>query len=322
MIIQWFPGHMHKAQKEMRKLLPRIDVVIEVLDARVPFSSRNPLIETIRADKPHIKLLNKADLADPQKTRVWADELSKQFELVLSLNARNYKEAAALPDQCIELLARTKPDKKVRELNALITGIPNVGKSTLINTIMGRAVAKTGNEPAITKGHHKIRVNDEFVLHDTPGILWPNLGHPNIGYRLATLGSIRETAIDYADVGFFAAAFMLQEYPELLQRRYAEPAADALGSMASGNNTGLDSMLSSAELVFLESFARHRGAIQRGNRVDLDQASRLFLNELRQGVLGQITLELPQNEVIERQQLAEMAASELTPESGKKKRKK
>lgn len=312
---------MHKAQKEMRKLLPRIDVVIEVLDARVPFSSRNPLIETIREDKPHIKLLNKADLADQQKTGIWVDELSEQFELVLSLNARNYKEAAALPEQCLDLLARSRPDKKVRELNALITGIPNVGKSTLINTIMGRAVAKTGNEPAITKGHHKIRVNDDFVLHDTPGILWPNLGHPSIGYRLATVGSIRETAIDYADVGFFAVAFMLQEYPELLQQRYAEPAAEALQCGEPGNHTG-DDFIPGPETVFLEAFARQRGAIQRGNRVDLDQASRLFLNELRQGVLGPITLELPEDEAIARQQLEAMAAAEATGKSGKKKHRK
>ena len=301
----------------MRKLLPRIDVVIEVLDARVPFSSRNPLIETIREDKPHIKLLNKADLADQQKTRLWAEELAKKFELVVPLNARNYKEAAALPDQCIDLLARTEPDKKIRELNALITGIPNVGKSTLINTIMGRAVAKTGNEPAITKGHHKIRVKDDFVLHDTPGILWPNLGHPNIGYRLATLGSIRETAIDYADVGFFAVAFMLQEYPNLLKKRYAEPVTEALQNMA-----GSEGSLSSPELLFLEAFARQRGAIQRGNRVDLDQACRLFLNELRQGIFGPVTLELPQDEATERKQLAELAVTQTTGKNSKKKRKK
>lgn len=229
---------MHKAQKEMRKLLPRIDVVIEVLDARIPFSSRNPLIESIREDKPHIKILNKADLADKKKTGLWTEELSKKFELVSPLNARNYKEASALPEQCMELLEKTQSEnqteKKRRELNALITGIPNVGKSTLINTIMGRAIAKTGNEPAITKGHQKIRVNDDFILHDTPGILWPNLGHANIGYRLATLGSIRETAIDYADVGFFALSLMLQDYPDLLKTRYPEVTDAALKESDNG----------------------------------------------------------------------------------------
>ena len=316
MIIQWFPGHMDKAQKEMRKLLPRIDVVIEVLDARVPFSSRNPLIETIRQQTPHIKLLNKADLADEQKTRLWSDFLSGDFELVVPLNARNYKEAATLPDLCKSLVEKTQPDKKVRELNALITGIPNVGKSTLINTIMGRAVARTGNEPAITKGHHKIQVNDSFVLHDTPGILWPNLGIQNIGYRLATLGSIRETAIDYADIGFFAVEFMLQNYPDLLKDRYAAAVDQALQATA-------DQALEGPELAFLENLGRQRGAIQRGNLVDLDQASRLFLHELRQGTLGGITLETPEDEIREKselQQLAE-AASEKAMKKGKKRRK-
>ncbi len=314
MIIQWFPGHMHKAQKEMRKLLPRIDVVIEVLDARVPFSSRNPLIETIRQDKPHIKLLNKADLADDHKTGLWAEFLSGEFELVVPLNARKYKEAATLPELCRTLVAKAQTEKQGRELNALITGIPNVGKSTLINTIMGRSVAKTGNEPAITKGHHLIRVDDNFVLHDTPGILWPNLGHQNIGYRLATLGSIRETAIDYADIGFFAVAFMLQHYPEQLKARYQTAVDEAL------QNTDGQHAIQGPELVFLESFGRSRGAIQRGNLVDLDQSSRLFLHELRQGVFGGLTLETPDDEIREKVELQQLAEAKLEKSAGKGKK--
>lgn len=289
---------MHKAQKEMRKVLPAMDVVIEILDARIPFSSRNPLLASIRGHKPHVQILSKADLADPAKTQTWVDFLQDDSRRVIPLNSKDRKDVLRIPDICLKLIKEFGSTHSTTQVSAMITGIPNVGKSTLINSMAGRAIAKTGNEPAITKGQQKIRLRPDFELCDTPGVLWPNLGHHNIGYRLATLGSIRETAIDYADVGCFAVATLLELYPERLLELYPDFAAEAIESLGSEVPAQIP-----PEVMFLESFAVARGAIKKGAQADLDHASRLFLTDLRRGAFGRITLELPEDEIREMKEL-------------------
>ena len=197
MAIQWYPGHMHKASKEMKEILPQVDLIIEVLDARIPFSSQNPMLAEIRKDKPCIKLLNKFDLADVSLTERWQQYFEQQSHTkTLTMVAQQYDGIADLLTLCRKMVP-TKAEAG-RPINTMIMGIPNVGKSTLINSLAGRQIAKTGNEPAITKIQQRIRLEQGVVLHDTPGVLWPNLENPHGGYRRAVPGAITETAIDNA----------------------------------------------------------------------------------------------------------------------------
>ncbi len=193
MAINWFPGHMHKAQKEIKEILPQIDVVIEVCDARLPFSSENPMITEIRGDKPLIKILNKSDLADPKSTKVWLDYLESQHNVkAIALTT----EQPSVAKNLVGLIRKLVPNKDEdgKQINAMIMGIPNVGKSTLLNTLVGKAKAKVGNEPAVTKGQQRIRLEEGLYLFDTPGMLWPKIANENSGYRLAVSGAVKDTA--------------------------------------------------------------------------------------------------------------------------------
>lgn len=277
MLTQWFPGHMHKAQKEMRELLPKVDVIIEVLDARAPFSSSNPLIEEIISDKPVVRILNKSDLADDARTGKWHEYLTNENRHVFNAVATDRATLAQLPGLCRSINLRRK--KSGEDINALIMGIPNVGKSTLINSLAKRIVAKTGNEPAITKRQQPIRIAPGFTLYDTPGILWPDLAHENISMRLSTLGCIRETVIDYVDTALFSANFLLQHYPDRvahLEHLISQPTADT-------------------DVNLIECFGKHRGAIQSGGQIDFERAARLFVMDIRNGAMGKLTLELPEH---------------------------
>jgi len=294
-------------------VLPAMDVVIEILDARIPFSSRNPLLASIREHKPHVQILSKADLADPDKTQAWVDFLQDDTRRVFPLNSKERKEVLRIPDHCLKLIKEVGSTHSRTEVSAMITGIPNVGKSTLINSMAGRAVAKTGNEPAITKGQQKIRLRPDFVLCDTPGVLWPNLGLQNIGYRLATLGSIRETAMDYADVGCFAVATMLELYPERLRSQYPQATEEAMDAKNNEANAQYP-----PDVAFLERFASERGAIKKGAQSNLDQAARLFLTDLRRGTFGGITLESPEDEIRESAEL-EQKLQQLEEKKSRKK---
>ena len=194
MAIHWYPGHMHKAIREMTKILPDVDLVIELLDARLPASSQNPLIMALRGNKPSIKILSKSDLADPETTSLWQahfeqDTSVKTLQTTLDLNGK--------PQKIVRLCQALVPSRVKANLNMLVmvTGIPNVGKSTLINALAGRKVAKTGNEPAITKGQQRIKLGQGIMLLDTPGILWPKIENENSGYRLAASGAIKDTAM-------------------------------------------------------------------------------------------------------------------------------
>ena len=306
MSIQWYPGHMHKASKEMIEALPLVNVVIEVLDARIPFSSSNPFIGEIAADKPCIKIFNKSDLADPDNIKLWQAHYEQNANTrTLALDLKNTDPA----NQIIALINKLYPHREGRNTLVMVTGIPNVGKSSLINNLAGRQIAKTGNEPAITKGQQKINLRNGIMLLDTPGILWPKIENPQSGLRLATTGAIKNTAVSYEDVAFFAADFLLKKYPALLRERF-----------------DLEEM-PGTELELLEIIGAQRGCLGRGGRVDLERVSTIFINELRAGTLGNISFETPQMIDAEMAQVAEKkaakeAADKLRKEQAAKRRKK
>lgn len=280
MAIQWYPGHMHKASKEMKKILPQVDLIIEVLDARIPFSSQNPMLAELRGDKPCIKVLNKIDLADPELTALWQSHLEQDINVkTLTMNAQHNDRIADL----IALALSMVPSKVqgVKNVQTMIMGIPNVGKSTLINSLAGRQIAKTGNEPAITKMQQRIKLDKGIVLHDTPGVLWPNLENPHSGYRLAITGAIKDTAIDNDDIALYAVEYLLDAYPDLLKQRFALSEIPA---------SGMDA---------LEVIGTKRGCLRSGGRVDLERVAKIILTEIRAGTLGLISWEKP--DMIERE---------------------
>ena len=274
MSIQWYPGHMNKARKQIIELLPQVDLVIEVTDARIPYSSENPLLASIRGDKPCIKVLTKSDLADPAITRQWVNYFDDKKGLKgIALTTDQPTQMRELLDLCRSMLPAK--DSGLQSIKALIMGIPNVGKSTLINILANKVIAKTGNEPAVTKGQQRIKLDNGIVLFDTPGMLWPKVENPNSGYRLAASGAIKNTAMEYDDVAFYTAKYLLSAYPERLKERYEL------------------SILPETELDFLETIGKQRGCLRGGGQVDLNKVSVLFLNELRAGTLGPISLETP-----------------------------
>jgi ribosome biogenesis GTPase A len=283
MAIQWYPGHMHKAQKEIKEALPQVDLLIEVLDSRIPYSSENPAIARLRGDKPCIKVLSKSDLADPDATAIWQEYLERE---------RNVRTFATTTDQpgkmrlLIDLCRKMLPERDAgtKNINTMIVGIPNVGKSTIINVLAGRTIAKTGNEPAVTKTQQRINLGSGIVLFDTPGILWPKIENPESSYRLAATGAIKNTAMEYDDVGFFVADYLIKAYPELIKARFQLDRSPA------------------TELEFLEMAAARRGALGAGGRVNLHKICEVLINELRAGMLGRITLESP--EMVEREKIA------------------
>lgn len=303
MSINWFPGHMHKAIKEIKAILPKVDVVIEVLDARIPYSSANPVIAAFRGEKPSIKVLTKADLADPAVTEQWLTWFRQQPDTqALAVTTHQPEQVAGLVAAC-KRLSGGKTDR-LGNITALITGIPNVGKSTLINTLAGKTIAKTGNEPAITQSQQRIDLQNGLILIDSPGILWPKIHNEASGYRLALSGAIKNTAMDEADVAFWGVEFFMQRYPELLKQRF---------QLAT---------LPDTEQALLDIVGKQRGCLGAGGRVDWHKVSVVILNEFRTATLGRISLETPAMAEVEQQAveqaLAEKAAAE---EEAKKLRK-
>lgn len=297
-MIQWFPGHMYKASKEFRKILPQVDLVIEILDARLPGSSENPMLAKLRRDKPCIKLLNKSDLSDPERLDEWVLSLERKNQVKTLLCGNDDNSIAGLPALCRALVPAR--DNRSKMIYAMIAGIPNVGKSTLINQLAGRSIAKTGNEAAMTRMQQRIEISPELTLIDTPGMLWPNITNEASGYRLAATGAIRDTAFEVQDVASFIAEFLMQTYPErLIQRYHIEP-------------------LPRSEIELLEAIARKRGCIVSGGRVDLEKVSRLLMNELRSGELGAFCMETPQGLAIEQQQAALIQSEKVARKEARK----
>jgi ribosome biogenesis GTPase A len=299
MAINWFPGHMHKAQKEIKEILPQIDVVIEVCDARLPLSSENPMITEIRGDLPLIKILNKSDLADPKKTAVWLEYLESQKNVkAIALTTDNPSVAKTLPS----LIRKLAPSKNEtgKQINVVIMGIPNVGKSTLLNTLVGKAKAKVGNEPAVTKGQQRIRLDEGLYLYDTPGMLWPKIINENSGYRLAITSAVKDTAFDHEDIACFAGEYLLAEYPERLQERYQLKT------------------IPETEIELLEEIGRRRGCVKSGGRIDFHKASAILINEIRDSTLGGITFETP--DMVEKETLhfQEVEAKKVAAREAKK----
>ena len=274
MTINWFPGHMNKARRELAETLRRTDVVIEVLDARLPQSSRNPMLAELRQDTPALVLLNKADLADPDITAQWVEAFSARHRAqARPLNAGEARETKSIPGLCKSLVPhRRGPGKEVR---CLVVGIPNVGKSTLINSLLGRRVNAVGDRPAVTKHQKRFHLDQGVSLADTPGVLWPKLADQEGAYRLAASGAVRETAFMMEEVAAFAAGFLAERYPEALMERYR-----------------LDT-LPEESLAILEAVGRKRGFLQRGNQIDLERSSEVLLRELRGGQLGRVSFETP-----------------------------
>ena len=302
MHIQWYPGHMHKAQKQIRETLSRVDLIIEILDARIPYSSENPMLTTLRGNKPCIKILNKYDLADPDITQQWQNWFEQEKDVkTLVTTTKKPEQIRQLTGLCRKILPeRSNSSKPVK---AMIMGIPNVGKSTLINILAGKTIAKTGNEPAVTKTQQRINLDTNIVLVDTPGVLWPNIENRQSGYRLAATGAIRDTAIDSDDVAFFAAEYLLKAYPDRLKQRY------------------LLEQLPETELELLEMIGKKRGCLRPGGHVELDKAAKILLTELRAGKLGRISMETPamiEQEMIEVAEIREKKAARKASRKNKK----
>jgi ribosome biogenesis GTPase A len=267
---------MNTARRQIAEAMPKIDVAIEILDARLPASSGNPLLAELRHRKPCVKVLNKADLADPQVTRRWVKFFEQQDQGVraLALDATRKAEVAHLPKLCRSLAPhRGVPGKPLR---VMIMGIPNVGKSTLINTLAGRRIARVGDRPAITRSAQQIDLRNGVMLFDTPGILWPNLADQDCAFRLAASGAIGDTAMDYHEVARFAAGYLLAHYSASLCKRY-----------------NLEQPPEDAEQLLAE-LGRRRGCLGSGGIIDLHRAAEIFLRELQGGRIGRISFESPE----------------------------
>ena len=274
MTLQWYPGHMTKARRELAALMPSQDIVIEVLDARLPGSSSNPVVHELRRDKPCVKVLTKADLADPEVTRAWIHKFEAEpnvtaFASSSSRAAETRKRLFALTKHAAQ---HRGPDKHPR---ALICGVPNVGKSTLINILVKHAVAKVGDKPAVTKEQQQVKLDSGMVVTDSPGLMWPKIEDEIGAFRLAFAGSIPDTAIDYLTIGMFGAQFVLAHYAPLVVARYKLPVTPA-----------------SPEALLTE-IGRRRGGLRPGGKVDLHKAAEIFVHEFRAGVIGPISLERP-----------------------------
>lgn len=277
---------MNTTRQKLAALMPKTDVVVELLDARLPASSTNPLLDELRrgvqgkgeggrpGDLPCVTVFNKVDLADPSVTKAWRELFEKQRGVrTVAISVNQPGEA----DRVVRLVKKFAPNRiaKDQKVRVLVVGIPNVGKSTLINALRGKRVANVGDEPAVTKGNQEIDLKNGVVLIDTPGILWPKFEDENVGYRLAVSGAIKDTAIDYDDVAVYAARYLAEAYPHVLKKRYKLKE------------------LPENPIATLEAIGKKRGCLIGGGEVDLNRAGELLLREMRASKLGRISLEHP-----------------------------
>ena len=277
---QWYPGHMTKAKRMMQENISLIDLVIELIDARIPLSSRNPDIDELGKNKARLILLNKSDLADERANKLWMEYFRKQDFHVLEINARSGKGLKAIQgmvrEACKEKIERDRRRGiRNRPVRAIVVGIPNVGKSTFINSFAGKACTKTGNKPGVTKGKQWIRLNKELELLDTPGILWPKFDSEEVGRNLALTGSMNDEILQMTELASDLISYLLLHYREPLFERY---------QIGQGDETPLS---------VLQHVCEVRKCYKRGQEVDYEKAAFFVMDDFRSGRMGRITLELP-----------------------------
>lgn len=279
MNFQWYPGHMTKAKRQMQEDIKLIDLVVEIVDSRIPYSSRNPDIDDLGKNKYRLILMNKADLADKKATDKWTAYFKNKGYFVVSLDARSKNGMKSITDiimeACKEKIERDlKRGIKNRPVRAMVVGIPNVGKSTFINSYAGKACAKTGNKPGVTKGKQWIRLNKNVELLDTPGILWPKFEDQMVGLRLALIGSIKDEILNTDELAVELIKFLVKDYPGVLAERYSIEEVD--------NPTDM-----------LIKIAESRNCLTKGGELDYSKAAILLIDDFRSGKLGKLTLEMP-----------------------------
>ena len=284
MHVQWFPGHMAKTKRMIQEQIKLVDVVIEIVDARLPISSRNPLLEQlVGGKKPRVVILNKEDLADPQRTAYWVNYFNQQSECkALSFNATVGKKQliAKLKEALMELTAekrerQAKKGIRKQSIRCMIVGIPNVGKSTFINIIAGKKAAQTGDKPGVTRGTQWIRLDEDLELLDTPGILWPKFEDPAVGVKLAMLGSVNDEILNIDELSVELIKLLDEHFPEVICERYQIERQEE-------------------PLRVLEEIARVRACLLKGNELDISKAANILLDDFRSGKLGKLTIEFPQ----------------------------
>lgn len=277
MNVQWYPGHMTKAKRQMQEDLKLIDLIIELVDARVPLSSRNPDIDSLGQNKARLIILNKADLADERQNEAWTEYFIKKGFHVVQVDSRKgggmKRVQAMIQEACRE---KTERDRrrgiKNRPVRAMVAGIPNVGKSTFINTFAGKACTKTGNKPGVTRGKQWIHLNKNVELLDTPGILWPKFEDQKVGERLACIGSVKDDLLNLEELSLLLIDYLKERYPGVLAKRY-----------------GIEE--EKEPLKVLEEIAKVRGCLKRGEELDYEKAAGLIFDDFRSGKTGRITLE-------------------------------
>jgi len=279
MNFQWYPGHMTKAKRQMQEDIKLIDLVIELVDARIPLSSRNPDIDELGKNKYRLILMNKADLADPTESDRWSTFFKEKGYYVVQLDARKKNGMKQITDvimeACKEKIERDRRRGiKNRPVRAMVVGIPNVGKSTFINSYAGKACAKTGNKPGVTKGKQWIRLSKDVELLDTPGILWPKFEDQMVGLRLALIGSIKDEILNTDELALELIKILIQMYPGMLHERYQ-----------------VDETKEAVEILY--GIADYRKCVAKGGELDYSKAAALLIDEFRSGTLGRITLERP-----------------------------
>ena len=274
---QWFPGHMTKAMRQMKEDIKLIDLIIELLDARIPLSSRNPEIDNLGQNKARLVLLNKADLADEKQNNKWIEYFKKKGIVALKINSKN-KQGSKEINNAVNIACKEKIERnlkrgiKNRPIRAMVVGIPNVGKSTFINAYAGKNCAKTGNKPGVTKGKQWIRLNKNLELLDTPGVLWPKFDDQKIGMHLAFIGSMNDNILDVSELAFQLIKLLENLYPNAIKDRYSIEGDDNI-------------------LQIMYQIAEVRGCKLKGNQPDLDKTSKIVLDDFRSGKLGRITLD-------------------------------
>ena len=280
MNVQWYPGHMTKAKRQMQEDIKLIDLIIELVDARVPLSSRNPDIDELGKNKSRLILLNKSDLADERQNEAWKTYFQAKGFYVVKVDSRNGSGMKAInnviQEACKEKMERDRKRGILnRPVRAMVVGIPNVGKSTFINALAGKACAKTGNKPGVTKGKQWIRLNKNIELLDTPGILWPKFEDQTVGLRLAFIGSIKDEILQTEELASELVKFLNQSYPGVLEEKYT-----------------IESSEDNYEV--LRRIAESRHCLVRGSELDVEKAAAILLDDFRNGRLGRLTLELPE----------------------------